>query len=69
MTYRDFAILNSHVTVIYLGFIKNTYFYEVKQKLVKKNVRKSCIFKSVKKIQATTCRKVVKYLLAFDQDS
>ena len=27
-----FAILNSHVTVTYLRFIKNTYFYAVKQK-------------------------------------
>ena len=33
-TYIDFAILNSDVTVIYLRFIKNTYFYVVKQKKV-----------------------------------
>ena len=33
-THIDFAILNSDVTVIYLRFIKNTYFYVVKQKKV-----------------------------------
>ena len=32
MTHINFAILNSNVTVIYLKFIKNTHFYEVKQK-------------------------------------
>ena len=32
MTHKDFAILNSHVTVIYLRFIKSINFYEVKQK-------------------------------------
>ena len=32
MTHVKFAILNSHVTVTYLRFIKNTYFYAVKEK-------------------------------------
>ena len=32
MTYMDFAILNSHVTVIHLRFIKSTSFFVVKQK-------------------------------------
>ena len=32
ITHVKFAILNSHVTVTYLRFIKNTYFYAVKQK-------------------------------------
>ena len=27
MTHKDFAVLNSHVTVIYLRFIKNTSFF------------------------------------------
>ena len=31
LTYINFAILNSHVIVLYLRFIKNTYFYVVKQ--------------------------------------
>ena len=31
MTHIGFVIINSHVTVIYLRFIKNTYFYAVKQ--------------------------------------
>ena len=29
LTHINFTILNSHVTVIYLRFIKNTYFYVV----------------------------------------
>ena len=32
LNHKNFTILNSHVTVIYLRFIKNTYFYVVKQK-------------------------------------
>ena len=32
ITHVKFAILNSHVTVTYLRFIKNTFFYAVKQK-------------------------------------
>ena len=39
MSHIDFAILNSHVTVTYLRFIKNTYFYAVKHK-----IKNSCIF-------------------------
>ena len=35
MTHINFAILNSHVTVISLTFIKNTYFYPVKKKKLK----------------------------------
>ena len=35
MTHTNFTILNSHVTVIYLRFIKSTNFYAVKQKHVK----------------------------------
>ena len=31
LTHINFSILNSHVTVIFLRFIKNTYFYVVKQ--------------------------------------
>ena len=36
MTHIDLAILNSHLTVIYLKFIKSSSFYVVKQK--------NCIF-------------------------
>ena len=32
LTHINFAILNSHVIVIYLRFIKSIYFYGVKQK-------------------------------------
>ena len=32
MTYIDFTILNSHVTIIYLRFIKSINFYVVRQK-------------------------------------
>ena len=35
LTKINFTILNSHVTVIYLRFIKNTYFYVIKQKNTK----------------------------------
>ena len=35
MTHKDFAILNSHVTVMYLTFIKSTNFFVVKQKNLK----------------------------------
>ena len=35
MTHIDFAFLNSHVTVIYLRFIKNTYFYVEKENNLK----------------------------------
>ena len=35
MTYMDFAILNSHVIVIYLRFVKGNNFYVVKQEKLK----------------------------------
>ena len=35
MTHINFAILNNHVTVMSLTFIKNTYFYTVKKKKLK----------------------------------
>ena len=35
MTYINFAILNSHVKVIYLRFTKSTNFYVVKEKNLK----------------------------------
>ena len=38
LTHINFVTLNSHVTVIYVRFIKSTYFYVVKLKN-----RKSCI--------------------------
>ena len=34
MTHINFAMSNSHVTVTYLRFIKNSYFYVVKQKKI-----------------------------------
>ena len=44
-----FAILNSHVTVTYLRFIKNTYFYVVKQK--NKKIAVLTFFKQKKLLQ------------------
>ena len=42
LTHRNFTILNSHVTVIYLAerFMKNSYFYVTKQKKRKKKKKK-----------------------------
>ena len=31
-THINFAILNSHVTVVYVRYIRSTYFYVVEQK-------------------------------------
>ena len=65
MTHIDFAILNSHVTVIYSRFIKSTIFFlwylslyvrcaffQARKMLVNWFVRKSYIWKSVKRIMA-----------------
>ena len=72
ITHINFAILNSHIIVVFLRFIRNTYFYVVKQKLKitvlaffkQENcynkmisVRKSYLSKSFKKQKAITCPK------------
>ena len=67
MTYINFAILNSHVKVIYLRFTKSTNFYVVKEKnlAVKKMavfpllfilVCKMCLFSSAKMFKTTSVR-------------
>ena len=61
----NFVILNSYVKVIYLRFIKNTYFYAVKNKIWKqlywffpnkKNYKMKIVYisKSVKKYNSIT---------------
>ena len=62
----NFAILNSHVTIIYLRFIKSIYFYVVKQKnrkqqywlfscrktvTIKLHLSENCTFQNLVKIE------------------
>ena len=57
MTHIGFVIINSHVTVIYLRFIKNTYFYAVKRK-----IENTCtgFFKARRMLQQNgTCRQKI----------
>ena len=56
LNHINFVILSNHVTVIYLRFIKNIYFYVIKYCYNKiTSVRKSNISKSVKKKKTITC--------------
>ena len=56
LNHINFIILSNHVTVIYLRFIKNIYFYVIKYCYNKiTSVRKSNISKSVKKKKTITC--------------
>ena len=58
MTHIDFVILNSHLIVIYLRFIKSTNFYVIKQKNLKQ-LYFSLLFTLVYKMYIFSSKKIV----------
>ena len=58
MTHIDFVILNGHLIVIYLRFIKSTNFYVIKQKNLKQ-LYFSLLFILVYKMYIFSSKKIV----------